>query len=85
MKGWMFTKSTQAPVKVALPHGEMELHPTGKVLSRQEYFELTRALGLVEARSVMSHQGLEVGTAPGRSAERHLDADVTRFAQALAA
>jgi hypothetical protein len=54
----------QKPIKVVLPHAEMELHPMGNVLSREEYYKLTRAVGLVEASSVMSHHGLGVGEVP---------------------
>jgi hypothetical protein len=56
----------QKPIRVVLPHGEMELHPTGNVLAREEYYELTRAVGLVEAGAVMSHHGLGVGEMPAR-------------------
>ena len=56
----------QEPIKVVLPHGEMELHSVGNVLSRDEYYKLTQAVGLVEARAVMSHHGLGVGEAPPR-------------------
>jgi hypothetical protein len=49
------------PIKVVLPHGELELHPFGSVLSRTEYYGLTRAAGLVEARAVMAHHRLVVG------------------------
>ena len=66
----------QEPIKVVLPHGEMELHSVGNVLSRQEYYKLTQAVGLVEARAVMSHHGLGVGDAPP---------DLTHFAPELAA
>jgi hypothetical protein len=52
------------PIKVVLPHGEMELHPVGNVLSREEYYKLTQAVGLLEARTVMSHHGLVVGEVP---------------------
>ena len=51
----------QEPIRVVLPHGEMELHSVGNVLSREEYYRLTQAVGLVEARAVMSHHGLGVG------------------------
>jgi hypothetical protein len=51
-------------IEVALPHGRMELHPTGNVLSREEYSRLTRAVGLVEARAVASSHRLTVGTVP---------------------
>jgi hypothetical protein len=69
MKRWTLTLGASAsrlaakPITVALPHGEMELHPEGNLLSRQEYFRLTQAAGLVEARAVMSHNGLEVRVA----------------------
>jgi len=79
-------------IKVALPHGEMELHPVGKALSRQEYYKLMQAVGLVEAGAVMAHHGLEPGTVPaaasesnGRRAERRLHAGVIRSARELAA
>jgi hypothetical protein len=52
----------QEAITVRLPHGEMELHSVGGILCREEYFKLTQALGLVEARTFMSHHGLEVGT-----------------------
>jgi hypothetical protein len=45
----------------------MGLHAVGGVLSREEYYKLTRALGLVEARTLMSHHGLEVGTTVPRT------------------
>ena len=58
IRGVLFRRE---PIKVLLPHGEMELHPFGSVLSRTEYYELTRAAGLVEARAVMAHHRLVVG------------------------
>ena len=80
----------QEPIKVLLPHGEMELHSVGNVLSREEYYKLTRAVGVVEARSVIARHGLAVGDGAGsgsnvRLAERASDADLTRFAPELAA
>jgi hypothetical protein len=80
------TASANRPIAVAVPHGAIELHPTGSLLSRHEYYELTRAVGLVEARAVISHHGLEVGAEPARHADvRSLDADVARFVVELAA
>ena len=57
-------------IEVALPHGRMELHPTGNMLSREEYCRLTQAVGFVEARAVTSFHGLEIGTAPANELAR---------------
>lgn len=69
----------QEAITVLLPHGEMKLHSVGGVLSRGEYYKLTQAVGLVEARACMSRHGLKVGTVPSAGS------DLGHFAQALAA
>jgi hypothetical protein len=58
----------QKPIEVILPHGELELHSVGNVLSREEYYKLTQAVGLVEAGTVMSQHGLAVGNVPSNLA-----------------
>jgi len=54
----------QEAITVLLPHGEMKLHSVSGILSREEYYKITQALGLVEARACMSRHGLKVGTVP---------------------